>query len=77
MHVNVPVTSQFQIAIKNAIRIGAASQHFRQILQRSHKKAQQRRFELWKFLYLGNREGFRVITQTKHMELQYSDTSLS
>jgi hypothetical protein len=59
------------------LKIGAASQQFRQILLQNEKKDKQKRFERWKFLYLSKREGFQVITQTKHLELQFSDSSLS
>ena len=44
------------------------------IIEKKQQKSTQKRFEKWKFAYLGNREGFHVITQMKQYEMQYSDS---
>lgn len=50
-----------------------------QLLKIAEKKQQrsiQKRFEKWKFNYLGSKEGFHVITQTKHLEMTYSNSDI-
>ena len=44
------------------------------LVEKNQSRAQQLRFERWKFGYLGNREGYQVITQMKHFEMMYSDS---
>lgn len=44
------------------------------LIEKKHQKSAQQRFEKWKFFYLGNREGYHVITQLKHFEMMYSDS---
>ena len=46
------------------------------LTEKNSLKSIQKRFESWKFAYLGNREGFHVITQTKHLHMEYSDNDL-
>lgn len=70
----VPVAAQFQVAISNAIKLGASAMQMFKIIEKKQLRASQRRFEAWKFAYLGNREGFQVITQTKHLQMQYSSS---
>ena len=41
----VPVTNAFQLAIKNALRLGAASQQIKDIMNRLVKRQKQKRFE--------------------------------
>ena len=47
------------------------------LIEKKENRAAQRRFEKWKFAYLSNKEGFHVITQTKTLDMQYSNTDLA
>ena len=77
MLVSIPVTAQFQDAIANAIQMGAAAMQIAKLVQMKEKRALQAKFEKWKFYYLSKREGIQVITQTKYLEMQASDSVLS
>ena len=77
MLVSIPVTAQFQDAISNAIQMGAAAMQIGKLVQLKQKRALQAKFERWKFQYLAKREGIQVITQTKYMEVQASESMLS
>ena len=57
--------------------MGAGAMQIYKLIQKSKRGNIQKRFESWKFAYLGNREGFHVITQTKHVEMRYSDSETS
>ena len=57
--------------------MGAAAMQLVKLVQLKEKRALRNKFDKWKFLYLSNREGFQVITQTKYLEMQPSDSALS
>lgn len=67
-------SAQYQNVVRCAMRVGAAAMQLIKLVEKKHQRVQQRRFEKWKFFYLGNREGFHVITQMKHFEMMYSDS---
>ena len=46
------------------------------LAQKNQKRAIESRFEKWKFAYMGNREGFQVISQMKKVHMQYSSGEL-
>jgi len=54
--------------------MGAASMQILKIAEKKKQRSMQKRFENWKFAYLAGKEGFHVITQTKHLEMTYSNS---
>jgi hypothetical protein len=56
--------------------MGAASMQMLKLAEKKQQRSTQKRFEIWKFAYLGGKEGFHVITQTKHFEMTYSNSDL-
>ena len=72
MVVQIPVTRQFQDAIANALKMGAASQKVKESIQKL--RPESRAFKKWKMEYIRRKHGLEFLTQQRTQDVEYSIT---
>ena len=62
----------FNRALQNALRIGAGACLVKQIVKQKKKAALRSKFDRWKISWLANKQGIKILTQTKTIKLMFS-----